>query len=169
MAVGKAGRGRGARGGDRGPVRGGSRGAPGVRGGVRDRGLRQRRGQGRWLREGGLGEPRVLEDLGFETPAEIDELAGDTFYAEFSAENVERLDADLLVWIAATDDVIAQIRASPLRQTLRATQEGREVFMDAEIGGAAGFSSPLSLPFLLEDLVPRFAAAVDGDPATPTA
>ena len=55
----------------------------------------------------------------------------------------------------------------PNTTTLKAVTEGREVFLDVEIGGAAGFSSPLSLPYLLEELVPRFAAAVDGDPATP--
>jgi iron complex transport system substrate-binding protein len=109
---------------------------------------------------------RVLEDLGFEVPAEIDELAGDSFYASFSAENIDRLDADLVAWVAATDDVIAQIEASPLRSGLRAVEEGREVFLDAEVGAAAGFSSPLSLPYVLEELVPRFALAVDGDPAT---
>lgn len=109
---------------------------------------------------------RILEDLGFEVPAQIDELAGDSFYASFSAENIDRLDADLVAWVAATDDVIAQIKASPLRSGLRAVQEGREVFLDAEVGAAAGFSSPLSLPYVLEELVPRFALAVDGDPAT---
>jgi iron complex transport system substrate-binding protein len=109
---------------------------------------------------------RILEDLGFEVPAEIDELAGDSFYASFSAENIDRLDADLVAWIAATDDVVAQIKASPLRSGLRAAEEGREVFLDVEVGAAAGFSSPLSLPYVLEELVPRFALAVDGDPAT---
>jgi iron complex transport system substrate-binding protein len=110
---------------------------------------------------------RLLTDLGFEIPQEIIDLAGDSFYASFSGENIERLDADLVVWVAGDDEVLAQIKASPLRDALRAVTEGREVFLDVEIGGAAGFSSPLSLPYLLEELVPRFAAAVDGDPATP--
>ena len=110
---------------------------------------------------------RLLTDLGFEIPQEIIDLAGDSFYASFSGENIERLDADLVVWVAGNDEVLAQIRSSPLREALKAVTEGREVFLDVEIGGAAGFSSPLSLPYLLDDLVPRFAAAVDGDPATP--
>ena len=32
--------------------------------------------------------------------------------------------------------------------------------------GAIGYSSALSLPFLLEEAVPKLAAALDGDPAT---
>ena len=35
-----------------------------------------------------------------------------------------------------------------------------------EQGAAAGFSSPLSLPYLLDSFVPQIEAAVDGDPAT---
>ncbi len=35
------------------------------------------------------------------------------------------------------------------------------------LGGATSFVSVLSLPFLIDELVPRLAAAVDGDPATP--
>ena len=42
------------------------------------------------------------------------------------------------------------------------------MFADAELSAGTGFSSPLSLPFVLEALVPRLAAAVDGDPTTPT-
>jgi iron complex transport system substrate-binding protein len=111
---------------------------------------------------------RILTELGFEIPEEIVELSKDSFYASFSAENIDRLDADLIAWIASTDEDVAAIKASPLRSGLRAATEGREVFMDALIGAAAGFSSPLSLPMVLEDLVPRFSAALDGDPATVT-
>ncbi len=109
---------------------------------------------------------RVLTDLGFVIPPDVDELAGDAFYASFSAERIDRLDRDLLVWIAATDEVIAQIEASPLRNQLRVVEEGREVFLTALQGAAAGFSSPLSLPYFLDTFVPQAAAAVDGDPAT---
>jgi iron complex transport system substrate-binding protein len=43
------------------------------------------------------------------------------------------------------------------------------VFLDSfedPIGAATSFITPLSLPFLLEGLVPMLEAAVDGDPAT---
>ena len=112
---------------------------------------------------------RLLTDLGMEIPADINSRAGDRFYAEFSAEQVGLLDHDVLVWIAADAETMDRIRSSPLRQSLVAASEGREVFLDDPIlGGAASFGSVLSLPYVLDELVPRLAAAADGDPATPT-
>ena len=35
-----------------------------------------------------------------------------------------------------------------------------------QFAGALGFSCPLSLPFLLDEAVPKLAAALDGDPDT---
>jgi iron complex transport system substrate-binding protein len=110
---------------------------------------------------------QMLERLGFVTPPEIAARAVDLFYASFSLEEIGLLDADVLVWISGDETVMTRIRETPLRQQLRAAREGREVFLDDMIdGGAASFSSVLSLPYLLERLVPRLAAAVDGDPST---
>ncbi len=116
----------------------------------------------------GPGDTRsgILLGLGFVLPPAIVEGAGDAFYYDFSAEEIDKLDNDLIVWVAADDATVERIKADPLRQGLKAAQEGREVFMNAELGGAAGFSSLLSLPYVLEQLVPQLAAAVDGDPAT---
>lgn len=43
------------------------------------------------------------------------------------------------------------------------------IYLDFEdqLAGAIGFSSPLSLPFAIEQAVPRLVAALDGNPATP--
>jgi iron complex transport system substrate-binding protein len=109
---------------------------------------------------------RILTDLGFVLPQTILDLTEDSFYATFSAENVDRLDADAVAWLASTDAEVTAIKASPLRSTLKAANEGREVFVGAELGAAAGFSSPLSLELVLDELVPLLALAVDGDPAT---
>ena len=109
---------------------------------------------------------QLLVDLGMVIPPEIEELAGGSFYAAFSYEEIERLDRDLLVWITSEPDVVERIRSNPLRQGLDAYAEGREVFLSQLEAGAASFSSVLSLPYLLETLVPKFEAAVDGDPAT---
>jgi iron complex transport system substrate-binding protein len=112
---------------------------------------------------------QMLERLGFVTPPEIAARATDTFYASFSLEEIGLLDADVLVWITGDATVMDRIREMPLREQLRAAKEGREVFLDDLVdGGAASFSSVLSLPYLLERLVPRLAAAVDGDPSTAT-
>jgi iron complex transport system substrate-binding protein len=46
--------------------------------------------------------------------------------------------------------------------------EAREVYLlsEGELGGATTFVSVLSVPYLVDNLVPRLAAAVDGNPAT---
>lgn len=109
---------------------------------------------------------RLLTELGFVIPAEIDELADGLFYSEFSLEEIDQIDRDLLVWIGADDTIAAKIRSNPLHDGLTVVQQGAEIFWSAEQGAAAGFSSPLSLPFLLESFVPQLEAAMDGDPAT---
>ncbi len=47
-------------------------------------------------------------------------------------------------------------------------KEGRDIFLDVNdpLAGALSFSTVLSLPFLLDELVPQLAAAVAGGSAT---
>ena len=91
------------------------------------------------------------------------------FYASFSGEQMGLLDVDVLAWIASTDEGAAAIAASPLRSGLAVFTEGREVFMGQELTGAFSFASPLSFHYLLDNLVPELAAAVDGSLDTPVA
>ncbi len=79
---------------------------------------------------------------------------------------MELLDLDTVVWIVGDDLALDAILDLPLRESLAFATEGREVFADFELSGAFSFSSPLSIPYLLDELVPKLAAAVDGDPAT---
>ena len=111
--------------------------------------------------------PRLLSNLGFVTPEIYDELAGDSFFTNFSEERMpELLDVDLVIWLASSDEGIQQIQDQPLRAQLDAAQEGQEIFLGQMLGGAFSFSSPLSIDFLLDELVPMLEAAVDGDPNT---
>jgi len=53
---------------------------------------------------------------------------------------------------------------------LRAAREGRDVWVTEEpLSGALTWSRVLSIPLAIDQLVPRLAAAVDGDPSTSTA
>ncbi|MEM7331122.1 MAG: iron-siderophore ABC transporter substrate-binding protein [Chloroflexota bacterium] len=111
--------------------------------------------------------PRLLSELGFVTPEEYDEMAGDSFFASFDEERLaDVLDVDMLIWIASNDREIRQIQRQALRGSLDAAQEGRELFLGKLLGGAFSFSSPLSLPYLLDELVPMLEVAADGDPET---
>jgi len=109
---------------------------------------------------------RLMTGLGFVIPEAIDQAAGDAFYASFSAEQIDLLDVDALVWIADIGEQGA-IVASPLRNGLNAVKEGREVWVSDILAGAMSFSSPLSIPYVLEHLPAELQAAVDGDPSTP--
>jgi iron complex transport system substrate-binding protein len=114
----------------------------------------------------GDGRPRLMSALGFVTPQEYDELAGDLFFSTFSWEEVSRLDKDLVMWISSAEDIVESIKANPLRGQLVASQEGREIFLDPLEAGAFSFASVLSIPYLVDVLVPQIEAAMDADPAT---
>jgi iron complex transport system substrate-binding protein len=107
---------------------------------------------------------RFFEDLGFEASTQVDELAGGSFFVDFDEEQFRLMDQDVVVMFGNRDDVTAD----PVFARLDAVDEERVVYLDLEdqFAGALGFSSPLSLPFLLEEAVPKLAAAADGDPRT---
>lgn len=110
-----------------------------------------------------------LLSLGFRVPAEIARLTDNAnSYFAFSGERLDLVDLDLLVWLEAADDPgPASLRDNPLYQRLDVATQGRDLFLGYDVlAGALSFSSVLSLPFLLDELVPMIAAAVDGDPTT---
>lgn len=112
------------------------------------------------------GRSRIMTDLGFTIPKTFDELSGENFYTSFSQERFDLLEVNVIVWLSGTDEGLNAIRTMPMRQKMKATAEGREVFADALLGGAFSFGSPLSIDYALDRLVPMLAAAVDGDPKT---
>ncbi|MEC9433797.1 MAG: ABC transporter substrate-binding protein [Pseudomonadota bacterium] len=110
---------------------------------------------------------RFLADLGFRAPEALSRLpAPGGFYATLSPEDLSPLDADVLVWISSFDRA-PDLAALPMRRTLVAHREGREVFAGPLVAGALSFGSVLSLPYALRALEPEIAAALDGRPGTP--
>jgi iron complex transport system substrate-binding protein len=112
------------------------------------------------------GRSRALTDLGFVVPSEIDDLAGDAFFVSVSPEDLSVIDTDVVIWIGLGDEETESIRTLPTRPSMRAFEEGREVVADDLLSGAFSHSSPLSLEYVIEHLVPELALAVDGNPAT---
>ena len=112
------------------------------------------------------GDYRVgfFSDLGLETPRRIDELAGEGFFIDLDEEQFRLLDQDVVVMFGERDEV----EQDPVLGRLPAFREGRVVYLDLtdQFAGALGFASPLSLPYLLDEAVPKLAAAADGDPST---
>jgi iron complex transport system substrate-binding protein len=107
---------------------------------------------------------QFFEDLGFKSPPKVDELAGDSFYVDFDEEHFRLMDQDVVIMFGDRDDVTS----TPVFGRLDAVGDERVVYLDLEdqFAGALGFSSPLSLPYLLDEAVPKLAAAADGDPST---
>lgn len=112
---------------------------------------------------------RVLTGLGFTLPNDLDKVIGDEFGANISKERTDLLDTDAIVWIAsdpAKDE--AKLDENPLYADLDVAKEDREVYVAeaSDYGNSVSFVSVLSLPYMLERLVPQLASAVDGDTAT---
>lgn len=112
---------------------------------------------------------RVLTDLGFTLPTDLDKVIGDEFGANISKERTDLLDTDAIVWIAsdpAKDET--KLHKDALYGDLKVAKQNREVYIKetGDYGNSVSFVSVLSLPYMLDRLVPQLAAAVDGDPAT---
>jgi iron complex transport system substrate-binding protein len=101
---------------------------------------------------------RFFTELGLETPGAIAELAGESFFAEVSEEQVRLLDQDVVVVYGTPND----LERFPLFRRLDAFRDGRVIYLDVDgdLANALGFSSPLSLPFALERAVPQLADAL---------
>lgn len=87
---------------------------------------------------------RILADLGFDVPPQIASLFGDEFYTVISLEQLELLDADVVVWVTYTTPETAAVRDNDLYRNLPIVREGSDIFIadNDELNGAISFSSP---------------------------
>ncbi len=104
---------------------------------------------------------RFFTSLGFTVPSALDAIAGDEFFGEVSAERLDLLDADVLVWdqLQYVDGGAAAVKADALASRLAAMRDGRALFLEGDVENAFAFNSVLSLPFVLDQVVPQLAAA----------
>jgi iron complex transport system substrate-binding protein len=112
---------------------------------------------------------QFLAALGFRLPDELAGVIGDLDSAEISSEQLGLLDTDVLIVQVSSEDERSAIEEDPLYQQLDVASEGRTIFFvgqDNPIYRALSFSTVLSLPFAVDNLVPILAIAVDGDPDT---
>ncbi len=109
---------------------------------------------------------KFMAELGFVTPAALDEITEGSFYNALSPEIIEPMNADVLVWYGGS----AHLQTSldyPARPFLNAYANGGEVFLTDEHLSAIARQELLSIPVSVDFLVPLLEAAADGDPATP--
>jgi iron complex transport system substrate-binding protein len=112
---------------------------------------------------------RLLSDLGFSLPEDLDKVIGDKFGANISKERFDLLDQDVDVWIVPdTTSAVTKLHKDKVYGDLKVVKEGREVFVkeSGDYGNAVSLSTVLSIPYVLDRMVPQLAAAVDGKAST---
>ncbi|MFF8034747.1 MULTISPECIES: iron-siderophore ABC transporter substrate-binding protein [unclassified Streptomyces] len=109
-------------------------------------------------------DPKAIffEELGFKLKPEIDRLAKPGWnVAELSAEKLDVLDADRLVWVTSGTDADDRIKAEALYRKLKVSQEERDLFVpyqDPDVGAAFSFNTVLSIPYAIEEITPLLTA-----------
>jgi iron complex transport system substrate-binding protein len=79
-----------------------------------------------------------------------------------SEERFDLADAAVMVFATEKEGDIEALEAVPTFEKLRAVRDGRVVYTDGTLAGALYFTTPLSLMYALDRLVPALAAAVEG-------
>ncbi len=104
----------------------------------------------------GLGTD-FLTDLGFTIPESLNQYVGDEVaQAEIPGADASVLnDAELLVWGTDTAGDGADIQKDKILGKLDAVKEGRSLYVGEPLTSAIYFSSILSLPYVLDELVPQ--------------
>ncbi len=103
-----------------------------------------------------------FEELGFQLKPEIDKLAQPGWnVAELSAEKLDVLDVDRLVWVTSSSESDERIKAEPFYKKLKVSQDKRDLFVpyqDPDVGAAFSFNTVLSIPYALDEIEPLLTA-----------
>lgn len=105
------------------------------------------------------GRGRFFTDLGFVVPDELNEIAGQSFFADLSTERIDLLDQDVLIFLGLgfAEGGQEAIENDPLIQQLDVVQNDNVLYIPAEYDDALQYSSVLSLEYALEGIVPLLA------------
>lgn len=111
-------------------------------------------------------DPRVeiMEEFGLETPAWVEEVVPEKqFYADVSAERAATIEADLLLTYEENEGDTAELADDRLLGRIPALASGSFVAEpDKQLGLAVTNPTPLSVPVIIDDFLPKVAAALKG-------
>lgn len=115
-----------------------------------------------WATGGHTPPFRFFAALGLSASAEIADLIGEQSSLRISSERLDLVDTSILIVRAPTEEVLDEIKANAVFQQLAVVQDGRVIYFvgNDPIYGALSFSTVLSLPYVVETLVPQMVAAV---------
>jgi iron complex transport system substrate-binding protein len=104
-----------------------------------------------------------LTDLGFRYLPGLEDYAPEVgSQAEISAENVDLIEADVVVFATESQDQFEELQGWATISLLPAVGENRAVYTDETLAGAVYFDTPLSRAYVLERLAPMIELAVEG-------
>jgi iron complex transport system substrate-binding protein len=104
-----------------------------------------------------------LTDLGFVIPKELTAYARDEAQAYIPVEKLDVLNAgDVLIWATENDEAKSELEKNKLFEQLGAVQAGRSIYTGGVLAGAIYFATPLSLPYVLDELVPQLERVLPG-------
>lgn len=108
-------------------------------------------------------DPRVeiLEDLGFVTPASVTDLdTGEgTFYTTVSPENLDKIDADVILAFGETQDAFDTFTSSDSANLIPAVAQGAVAGLIGPEEISSLSPTPLTLPYGLDNIVTKLATA----------
>lgn len=109
-------------------------------------------------------DPRVeiVEDLGLETADVVERTVEEgSFYGSVSAEQAGTLEADVMLTYADSEADIQKLADHPLIGKIPALAAGNVVWAENQspLGLALTNPTPLSIPVIIDELVPKLAAA----------
>ena len=105
-----------------------------------------------------------LTDLGFRYLPGLEDYAPEVgSQAEISAENVDLIEADVVVFATESQEQFDQLQDWATISLLPAVGENRAVYTDETLAGAVYFDTPLSRAYVLERLAPMLELAVAGE------
>lgn len=102
-----------------------------------------------------------LTDLGFDVPAELADYSDDGAQAYIPVEKLDVLNTgDVLVWATEDEQAEAALAENKLFRQLEAVRNDRSIYTGNVLAGAIYFATVLSLPYVLEQLVPQLLQAL---------
>lgn len=100
---------------------------------------------------------QVLSELGFATTDHVLELREshpDEFYVDLNTEELEALEADVLMMQIYGDDQRAAVESNPLFAQLDVVKRGDVIWNPTQVSDALSFGTVLSLPYVVDQLLP---------------
>lgn len=104
-----------------------------------------------------------VTDLGLTVPSYLDRYARDGAQSYIPAEQIDLIDgADVLLWATEKAADLAALEGEATFTNLAPVEQNRSVYTDGVLAGAIYFTTPLSLPYVVEHLTPLLSVALDG-------